>query len=88
LIQEDINNSKPCDTENCVVATSLKRCGYSLVEVMINRTYIDKTAYWHSPELIEYIKAFDNKEKIEPAQFIIYHIDDRLNSPKLGRPKK
>lgn len=83
----DIEQGKVCNTLECVVSQALKRLGHTDVEVMADRTYIGKAAYWHERELIDYIKAFD-KGNTSLAQFVIYHIDNRKASPKLGRPTK
>ena len=88
VIKEDIEQGKVCSTEECVIAQTLKRLGHAPIEVMIDRTYVGNFAYWHDRELIDYIQSFDKREIISPAKFIIYNIDNRKASPKLGRPKK
>lgn len=84
----DIEQGKVCSTDSCILAVALKRLGYTDVEVMGTRAYIGSVPYWFQPDLVEYVKDFDCGKPILPATFTIYHVDDRLKSAKLGRPKK
>ena len=82
ITQENINNGKPKCNDGCPIALSFKNhkdiAHVSIFDkhswLYLKKKINGKTVmldFDHSPEMLSFVKKFDNKEKVSPQSFIL-----------------